>query len=57
MKSVFKTRDLELPFFDDLSQLVGRTPWDTPVPFYTHTSPGPSLKIGTNSGWLLAISR
>ena len=39
----FKTRDLELPFLRDLSQVVGRTPWDTPVPFYTRTSPWPKV--------------
>ena len=26
-------------FLRDLSQVVRRTPWDTPVPFYTRTSP------------------
>ena len=29
-------------FLRDLSQLVGRTPWDTPVPLYTRTSPWPN---------------
>ena len=28
----------------DLSQVVSRTPWDTPVPFYTRTYPLPSDK-------------
>ena len=28
-------------FFRDLSQVVGRTPRDTPVPSYTNTSPFP----------------
>ena len=40
-KKLFKTRDLELPFLRDLSQVVRRTPRDTPVPFYTRTSPWP----------------
>ena len=39
---LFKTRDLELPIFRDLSQVVRRTPRDTPVPLYTRTSPFPS---------------
>ena len=40
-----KTRDLELPFFlRDLSQVVRRTLWDTPVPFYSRTSPWPTYE-------------
>ena len=27
----------------DISQVVRRTPWDTPVPFYTRTSPWPRI--------------
>ena len=42
-QKLFKTRDLELPFFRDLSRVVRRTPRDTPVPLYTRTSPWPIL--------------
>ena len=38
-ETLFKTRDLELLFLRDLSQVVRRTPQDTPVHFYTRTSP------------------
>ena len=38
-KKLFKTRDLELPFSGDLSQVASHTPRDTPVPLYTRTSP------------------
>ena len=44
-KNLFKTRDLELPFLRDLSQVVRRTPWDTPVPLYTRTSPLPTFVV------------
>ena len=35
---LFKTRDLELLFFRDLSQIVSRMPQDTPVSFHTRAS-------------------
>ena len=39
-QKLFKTRDLELPNLEgNLSQVVRRTPQDTPVPLYTRTSP------------------
>ena len=38
-EKLFKTRDLELPFFEGSPRIVGCTPWDTPVPFYTRTCP------------------
>ena len=40
-------------FWRDLSQVVRRTPWDTPVPFYTRTSPSPNngcWKVGPTFG-------
>ena len=44
-QKLFKTRDLELPNFLDLSQVVRRTPRDTPVPLYTRTSPWPNVAL------------
>ena len=46
-EKLFKTRDLEiLLLLRDLSQVVGRTQWGTPIPFYTRTSPLP-IKVMT----------
>ena len=46
LEKLNKTRDLELPFSWDLSQVVGRTPQDTPALLYTRASPWPNLVGG-----------
>ena len=44
-EKLFKTREVELPFLMGLSQVVHCTLRDTPVPFYTRTSPSPTLSL------------